>query len=553
VAILVLSAGVCALLVGYAVWYTRRYGVDRTVVAFGVLLGGMAIYSFSRGMQLGYTTRPEKLLWARLLYIGFAPGVGAWFVFCIEYNATAPRLGRRSLSAIAIFVVCTAIAGLTNPYHELVWSRDPDATVITGETLVTLDRAFGPLFFVIVFVSYMLYVIGFISVLRTAIGDKSLFLGQALAIGIGSVIPIATALPYIFGVSPGGIDFTPASYAIAGIAFAYAIFRHRMLDLKPVARDRVISSMRDGFVVLDRRDQIVDHNAAAAQFLDTEQLLGTRLSELLSTDELAPESAGENKTVGVFRTDTGRFIEVDRSPLGHGRETGELVMFRDITERKQREQLRQQRNERLEQFAGIVSHDLRNPLTVANSRLALARQDTDSEHLDHIEDALARMETIVEETLALAREGQTVADPEPVDVTALVERSWDGVETGRGSLQVEDSLWVEADPDRLQQVFENLFRNAVEHTSTANARITVRVGRLSNGFYVEDDGPGIDPSIREELFDPGVTTAEDGSGFGLAIISDIVAAHGWQITATEGTDGGARFEITGVQFAKPVQ
>ena len=92
-------------------------------------------------------------------------------------------------------------------------------------------------------------------------------------------------------------------------------------------------------------------------------------------------------------------------------------------------------------------------------------EETDSEHLDYVDDSLDRMETIIDETLALAREGQTIADPEPVDVTAVAERSWDGVETQRGSLQIEDSLWVEADPDRLQQVFENFFRNAVEHAA----------------------------------------------------------------------------------------
>jgi len=564
VAVLFVSAAICAIIVWYAVWQTYLHGRDRTVIAFSILLGGMAVYSFARGMQLGHTTRAEKLVWARFVYLGFAPGVAAWFVFSVEHNAAKHRLGRRELSVLVVYVILTAIAGLTNPYHELLWSTDPAETVLTGDTLVTLDRAFGPLFLVVVLVAYVFYVVGIFLLLRTAIGDKSLFRDQALAVGLGSVIPVATALPYIFGVSPGGVDFTPASFALSGIAYAYAIFRYRMLDVKPVARDTILSNMRDGFVVLDRQGQIVDYNAEATRFLETDQLLGKQLTDLLSVTEA--ESTGVDNQAKVFTTDDGLRVEVERTQINaNSRQSGELVMFRDITERKQREQLRQQKNERLEKFAEIVSHDLRNPLSVASVRLELARQDPDGEHLDKIEGSLDRMETIIDDTLTLARQGQTVAKPKPVDLAALAERSWEGVETDGEVLVTEDTVWIEADSERLTQVFENLFRNSVEHGYTSNQpgaddaiehgstsrTVTVRVGTLPDGFFVEDDGSGIDPDIRDKLFNPGVTTDPDGTGFGLVIISDIIDAHGWEITATESAAGGARFEITGVEFVTP--
>ena len=102
-----------------------------------------------------------------------------------------------------------------------------------------------------------------------------------------------------------------------------------------------------------------------------------------------------------------------------------------------------------------------------------------------------------------------------------------------------------ADPDRLVQVFENLLQNSVDHGGEG---VTVRVGSLENGFYVEDDGPGVPEADRERMFEHGYTTRQDGMGYGLSIVRSIVDAHGWSIAVTESEDGGARFELTGVDF-----
>jgi len=77
--------------------------------------------------------------------------------------------------------------------------------------------------------------------------------------------------------------------------------------------------------------------------------------------------------------------------------------------------------------------------------------------------------------------------------------------------------------------------------------VTVRVGTLEDGFYVEDDGDGIPEEIRDDIFEFGTSTNTDGRN-GLPIVEGIVEAHDWEITATESDDGGARFEITGVSF-----
>ena len=222
-----------------------------------------------------------------------------------------------------------------------------------------------------------------------------------------------------------------------------------------------------------------------------------------------------------------------------------IVNFRDISDRKRRERELEQKSERLEEFASIVSHDLQTPITVADARLEMAMNDCDSEHLPAIGDALDRMEEIIDGTLALAREGQIVDETEPVDLGTLAERCFRTVTPETTELRVETELTIRADPERLRHVVENLFGNAVEHGAED---VTVRVGEIDpDGFYVADDGAGIPEHQRDVVFEPGFSVAEGGSGFGLAIVEQIADAHGWEIGATESAEGGARFEITGVE------
>ncbi|WP_418282281.1 ATP-binding protein [Halorubrum sp. DTA98] len=228
---------------------------------------------------------------------------------------------------------------------------------------------------------------------------------------------------------------------------------------------------------------------------------------------------------------------------------GELVgvhaMFLDITDETQVQRL-ERRNDRLDEFASVLSHDLRNPLNVARGRLTLVGEECDSDHLAPIDRAHERMESLIEDLLTLAREGAAVTDREPVDLSTTVDACWENVETGDGTVSVECDRTVLADESRLKQIFENLFRNAVEHGGNG---VSVTIGELPDGFYVEDDGPGIPDDDRDRVFEAGYSSSREGTGFGLSIIKRIVEAHDWNVRVIEGSAGGARFEITGVEFS----
>jgi PAS domain S-box-containing protein len=217
--------------------------------------------------------------------------------------------------------------------------------------------------------------------------------------------------------------------------------------------------------------------------------------------------------------------------------------------RQQRELERQ--NERLEDFASFVSHDLRNPIGIARGYVGLlAEADTQADvdqYAGKIDNALDRMETLVEDVLALTREGETVRDPRSVALATVARSAWRTVATGDADLETPDAVPVEADEDRLKRLLENLVRNAIEHGDADRVRIgALRADGDLEGFYVSDDGPGIPESEREAVFETGHSTASEGTGLGLRIVEEIADAHGWSVAVTTGDLGGARYEVTGV-------
>ncbi|OYR43653.1 HAMP domain-containing sensor histidine kinase [Halorubrum sp. Hd13] len=215
--------------------------------------------------------------------------------------------------------------------------------------------------------------------------------------------------------------------------------------------------------------------------------------------------------------------------------------------RKQATERMQRQRDQLEEFSRVVSHDVRNPLGIVDGYLDLAEETGDPEHFERCRDAVDRMESLIDDLLFLTREGQAIGGREEVDLAALARESWSFVTTGDATLAVDTDRVALGDWSRLQQVFENLFRNSVEHGGDG---VSIRVGDLADGsgIYVEDDGAGIPEAERDEVFVDGYTTGASGTGLGLTIIQQVVSAHGWEVAVTESAAGGARFEITGMEF-----
>ena len=671
-------AGVAMLgLIVYAVLRGRREGFDKTSLAFVAITGCAAIWIITRFFQIISVEYELKLFWVTLLYVGYGFIGPSLLCFALAYTGREELVDWRLVGALSVIPLGAIILAATNVSHQLLWT---DELLVHGGAVV-LEREFNTLFVVYALYNVTLIVTGAVLLVRWANRTSGIYRRQmylfVTGIAIPTIVGLAWALELVPGV-PHFLDPTAFGFALMCVFLAVALYRYRLLDLAPVARDAVIENMRDGYVVIDEQGRVVDLNPSAetilgersvvvgeplrerlpavAELLDAEavderaeteiqaetidgerRFFVAHLSGLEGADQsgrlltlrdvtdrravqrryqvmienasdvysildrdgrityaspsiegvlgYAPEAVEGRPAVELIhpddRADVLEFYEDLLTEPGLERRAeyrvrhrdggwrvvesvaqnlleehfieGIVVSSRDVTERKRRERELEESNERLEQFASVVSHDLRNPLNVADAYVEQILYTGDPELASEIRVSLDRMQTIIDDVLSLARQGQELGEIESLDVTDVATAAWEHVETPDADLEIEESLRVNGDRDRLSQLFENLFRNAVTHgrpdeegeKAPGDDTLTVAVGTLDGGegFYVADDGVGIDPDERDRVLEQGYTNSADGTGFGLAIVEEIANAHDWSVAVEESADGGARFEF----------
>lgn len=517
------------------------------------------------------TATQEWLAFAaiRITYLGVGVTVAATFVFALEYTGRERYLTPKTLAVLAIHPVVLVLFAVLNP-DGLFFTELASAGI-------GVDQQWGAAFWVHSAYSYTLVLIytvllvGFIYRTR-----HTLYRGQAAALVFGVVAPAPLNLVYLADIVP--FDTTPIGFLVASACYAVAIVRYEYTNISPIARKKVIANVRDGMIVVDTDDRIVDTNPAAEEMLRTEgSMVGASITEVVDSpdvvsvfEELSVEESDE-QTVSYGE----RSLQIESTPIRDDRDrhVGWLFLLDDVTERVRRERDLEQQIEKLDQFASLVSHDLRNPINVTSGYIEQAKATGDLSHLDKAEEATERMEAIIEDVLALAREGQDVTDPEEISLEAVAREAWETVDTEGATLVVERDVGIIADPSRLKRLFENLYRNSLEHgadpdgPSPADLVITVAVEDetpTALTIAVSDNGTGVPEDDRDRVFEDGYTTTREGTGLGLAIVEQIARAHDWTVRAgqadrdelldstdpddeTDDSAGGAKFEIVGVK------
>lgn len=323
------------------------------------------------------------------------------------------------------------------------------------------------------------------------------------------------------------------------------------LDALP---DAVFVVKRDGVIQQANRNvpNVLGYTRSEITGMQVEELLrpGDRPNHTLYRQDYMenpePRPMGRDLELYALHKDgTPVPVEISLGPTEHEGEIHVVATITDISRLRERQRELERQKERLEEFATVVSHDLRNPLNVAEGRLALVAEECNSEYLNDVSRALSRMETLITNLLDLARLGQPVGEFEEVDLNRLAKACWTNISTKEATLVSQVDRTVQADETRLQQLLENLMRNAIDH---GGKDVTVEVGNLLDGFYLQDDGLGIPQNLREEVFEAGYSSTKNGTGFGLSIIKEIAEAHGWEINVAASDTGGARFEFTGANI-----
>jgi len=322
----------------------------------------------------------------------------------------------------------------------------------------------------------------------------------------------------------------------------------------------VLNSIPDPVYILDdslRFDTVNDALLEAVPY-DHDQLMQMPTADIatqLLNADISGQFAELLDTGGSLRSEA-EVEGVDGEPIPyqlntrrivHGDEPMLLGVARDISDRKAREEELRRQNERLDEFASVVSHDLRTPLNVADGRVELARDSGDLSHLDAAETALDRMEQLIQDALTLARDGRTVESQSPVVLPRLIRTAWNGVADRDDDATVsifDEQITVLADEPRLKRCLENVLRNAVEHADEPHIDVLATTADGGATISICDDGPGIPTDEREDVLRSGYTTSSDGSGLGLGIVSRIADAHGWTLSLSESDAGGLCVELS---------
>jgi PAS domain S-box-containing protein len=332
--------------------------------------------------------------------------------------------------------------------------------------------------------------------------------------------------------------------------------------------EKILETSPTGIVVLNGNHEIALANDRAVGLLgaaDEDELIGVRYDaadwkpldssgDPLPGDELPYAEVLESREpvyareIGITNAAGERqWLSVGLAPiLEDDAVAGVVASFNDVTELRSTQQSLSKQRERLEAISSVIAHDLRNPLGIIDGYAELIQETGELEHLAQIRTAVDRMEAIIDDMLTLARVGAQAVETEPVELEEAVETAWGNVGTDAATLVCATGATFEADRSLLLQLFENLFRNSVEHAGTD---VTVTADALpdGDGFLVEDDGPGIPPGQRADVFSFGYSSESEGTGLGLAIVRQVADVNGWEVAVEDGTDGGARFEIRGVE------
>jgi PAS domain S-box-containing protein len=586
-------------------WYQRESPGARE---YTVVMAVLAIWSACYVLQLLQPTVSTKLPWLVARH-AITPLIGVLFwVFAARYTDRPGLLSRRYLLSLSAVGAVSAVLVVLNP-GSIYWvALRPAVTA----SLPVVDIDFGPAFWLNA--GYTLGIVGGGHVFIVVMFRESLdvYRPQLTAMTVTGAIEfgltamfLSDHLAAVPSLNPWPhIQLITYGTTIAVIPIGWSYVTGALFKLQPLAERVVIENMDDAVFVFDRNDTLRYTNSAALRLLDpstTSAITGEAVEtvfadypELLAQYRRTPTDRTTDSNTLQFVVDgERRYYDLRGSPITNsaGMTTGAVVVARDVTvTNRQRAELREradelerktaqleQQNERLDQFSSFVSHDLRSPLQVARGYLRLAEQTENLDHLDEVDDSLRRMDAMVDDLRELTRVDQNELSTEPIVVESAARQAWGQVDTGTASLEIKHSGEILADREFLLHVFENLFRNSVEHGSTGsrpqaddsvehgstgnrtesgdslehgNNGVTVRVGPLADGLFVEDDGAGIPADERESILEHGYSTSSGGTGLGLSIVSTVVEAHGWMITVTESDDGGARFEFSDVD--KPV-
>jgi PAS domain S-box-containing protein len=565
--------------------YTRRRRSTPGATAFALLMAAAGEWALAYALSLTSVGKDTQLLWIKIRYIGIVIVPGAWLTFALLQTGYGKWVTQRNLILLTIEPLIILLLIWTNEWHMLYW------TEVTQEQLgpfFTIHIHQGVFYWIHVAYSYLVIVFGSFLLTSKILRSPRLYRWQSLAVLFGAVGPIIGDVLSTFGLLPlSWLDMTPFFFTLTGLAMAWGVFKFRLLDIVPVARDTVIESMSDGVLVLDDEDRIVDINPVAEGIigLTASEVIGQPAEEVLSP---WPDLVERYRSVPETHTEitvgegvVRRYFDLRISPLRDWRRrlAGRLIVLRDITDRKIMETELQKAKEAAEaanqaktDFISVVTHELRSPMSAIHGSATLLADEgagpvntEQAEFLDIIEFNTKRMITLVTDLNDVSRieSGRILLRFEATPMSQVIE---DVVNSTRAQIEemchslkikVPDDLPpVWGDRTRLGQILTNLVSNACKFTPKCN-EITIRVEYVADQgnpdvvhVSVKDNGLGIRAEDQHKIFQKFFRAKDEevseipGTGLGLSIAKNLVEMQGGQIWFESKYHKGTTFHFT---------
>ena len=364
-----------ALISAGLAWYTWQHRQTVGATPFSILMLILFQWCFSYFLQLTTTDLATKTFWNKVTFLGVVSTPVLWFLFALEYTGRKNWITRLRLIALFVVPLITTIIIWTNDSHQLFWAHQE---LRLENDLILLDASNGFWFWVHAAYSYILILTGTVFIVRALLRWPAQYRGQMAWILFAVAAPWLANAVTVFKLLPIVIDLTPFAFTVTGIGMAFALFRHRLLELVPIARDVVFEEMTDGMIVLDANDRVVDINQAARKILrlsGKQQPIGKSMGELfvhwphLIARYIHTNQAHEEITLGKGKNQ--RWISLNISPLQDRKKksVGRLALIRDITARKMAEQQLRQLSRAVEASpTSIVITDINGNIQYVNPK-----------------------------------------------------------------------------------------------------------------------------------------------------------------------------------------
>ena len=307
-------------------------------VPLALMFISIAIWSIGSALETIFINVEPKIIWIQTQYLGIAWTTVFWLLFCLRYTNRYRPTTVHFYLIFSWIPAATIILAFTNQYHNLVWS-DLSLSVVRGISVLNQDH--GLWFWVNTVYSHGLHVAGlFLLILnyfRTPRGLRQ----QTLLIILAGIVPgvinyINLSTTNLFPL----LNLTALSFVFMGVMIVFVVYYHRMLDIIPIARDTTIENMRDGIIVIDLNDRIVDINPAGEKIIQASlsEVMGKPAEEILSdlTDWISSSKEGKTpvKIINVDRGHDKKIYVLNQIPLSdiQGSLVGYTIIFHDNTE-----------------------------------------------------------------------------------------------------------------------------------------------------------------------------------------------------------------------------